>query len=461
MNAVADPKPIQAPFNAPVETTKLIVVPNRSDLAARILAIRRSRAQVLAQATVTEDVFSGVLDVRRQALREFGQSVTKVKRPLVTKASSPADISTMADSLVEKLLSGQSAHDAIMEVQAALPDQSGVNVLGSLGVVIVDADSIDLDAVQARHAQVLQNVPIPLIGTVSTSALPDNPNAWHLPHIHADTWHQNGVTGKGMTVGMLDTGIDPGHPEFAGKSILFHVYDKTAAMTGSAAHDTGQHGTHVAGLIAGKTVGVAPDASLAVAAVLTEPGSNGENYGYLAQILAGLDWLVGLGNVYIINGSFGGSGYNNYYYSTLEGAIDLPGTLLVAAIGNSGLFGINQHGSPGNYDIVVGVGATDNTDAVCAFSDWGTQGTAIKPDFCAPGGAIYSSLPGGTYGLLSGTSMASPIVAGAAALVLQHHPELVANATALDAKLRSMVRPLSGPRNVARGGAGILDLTSL
>src|SRR6202000_2714661 len=113
--------------------------------------------------------------------------------------------------------------------------------------------------------------------------------------------------------------------------------------------------------------------------------------GYLAQIASGLNWLLSTAfrgpdddpGVDVVNASFGGAGYDAYLYTPLAQARLALGTLMIAAIGNNGEHGINKHGSPGNYDITVGVGAVDRDGTVAPFSDWGTvsqhPGTA-KPD---------------------------------------------------------------------------------
>ena len=457
------------PFNAPIEPTKLIVIPDQHDLASRILELRQAQATRAERvAGVESPSTSQVNSIRKVALEDFARSIQK-KKPTAPPPIQPWEL----DEPVLQRSGGE-----VLQHFTSLPQyfttgeslDSEVTVLATLGAVIIDVDSLNLQEVQASHALVLQNFPVSLVdeipsneATAATTGITGTP--WHLPQIHADVCHANGVTGAGVTIGILDTGIDDAHPEFAGKSILFQEFTIQGQKGTTTARDAGHHGTHVAGLIAGRNIGVAPAASLAVAAVLTEVGING-NYGYLAQVVAGMNWLAEMElnqqpAVYIVNGSFGASGYDNYYYQTLQNALLAPGSLLIAAIGNSGRFGVNQDGSPGNYDIVMGVGATDQNDNVSPFSDWGTRGSVSKPDLCAPGDNIWSSLPGGAYGSLSGTSMATPLVAGAAALVLHKYPSLAGNPTGLDAKLRTLVTGLSGSMNRVRGGLGRLDLTTL
>jgi subtilisin family serine protease len=163
----------------------------------------------------------------------------------------------------------------------------------------------------------------------------------------------------------------------------------------------------------------------------------------------------------VVNGSIGGVGYDAFLYTPLAQARLALGTMFIGAIGNSGQYGINHHGSPANYDISVGVGAVDQEMRVAAFSDWGTvpehPGVA-KPDLCAPGCAVWSAVPGGGYEEMDGTSMATPLVTGAAALLLERDPALSLSVAALQSQLFALTStPPSGPR----AGRGRLDLSGI
>lgn len=346
---------------------------------------------------------------------------------------------------------------------------SSMVVLEGVGALVMPEEMVDRAVLEgAMGATVVDNFFVPLAEPVSASA----PLAkdWHLKDINVAAAAGQGFRGGGILVGVLDTGIAAqGHPEFAGKNISFAEFDATGRLISNTVRDAGTHGTHVCGIVAGRTAGVSPEADLAVAAVLTVPGPRGLG-GYFAQILGGMNWLLTNPfkgdpddpGVDVMNASLGGVGYNPYYYSTLANARLITGTVLVAAIGNSGPT-MNQHGSPGNYDIVVGVGATDTNHDVAPFSDSGVvpqHGGLRKPDLCAPGHPVWSSLPGGGYGGMSGTSMASPVVTGALALLIQKTPAYSLNATGLINRLRQLVAPLSGSSNIMRGGLGRLDLST-
>jgi len=296
----------------------------------------------------------------------------------------------------------------------------------------------------------------------TTTTVP--PDFWHLARIGVPQAREAGLDGSGIVVGMIDSGVDPSHPELAGKDVLFRSFDERGAGHDEAAHDFGTHGTHIAGLIVGAHAGVAPGATLVVAAVLAKRSGDA---GHLAQAAAGLEWLLtadfGLRvGVDIINASFDLlPGYHDALYPPLLEARARTGTLLIGAIGNHGRLGAGSCASPGNYDITIGVGATTRYDEVASLSAWGRvpeDRGAAKPDLCAPGMGIWSAVPGpgAQYQALDGTSMASPLVAGAAALLLQRTPSLRGSAGALAAALLSSTRPLA---DTARAGRGILDLS--
>ena len=242
---------------------------------------------------------------------------------------------------------------------------------------------------------------------------------WGMDRIFGDesfifpTWVTS--TGVGVKVAILDTGIDPSHPDLAGR--VAQGIDFTGI--GSSFDDNG-HGTHVSGTVAAiysnnsGVYGVAPSASLYAVKVLDSTGS-----GYLDWIIAGIQWAI-VSDIDIINMSLG----TPSDVQSLEDACNAAfadGILIVAAAGNSG----NKPGNrdtveyPGGYASVIAVAASDSNDLRASFSSTGPDVELI-----APGVSILSSIPGGGYAYYSGTSMASPHVAGVAALVLAANSEL-------------------------------------
>lgn len=353
--------------------------------------------------------------------------------------------------------------------------------LEAIGAAICpELSKSEVEQLKNSGAVILQNQPIELVDTMSFEEVSSTDGSiqgtcWHLGHIGIDVARKKGLTGKGIVIGILDTGIDASHREFAQKQIAFQEFDGTGQRVArSSPRDCDRHGTHVSALCAGSGVGVAPAAQLAVAAVLTEKSTSGM-CGRPAQILAGLNWLIrGDGNLPrpadVINASLSKRGMDPYWYERIQGARNVDGVLMIAAIGNNGGSRIGNHGSPGNYDLVLGIGAVDANDAVAPFSDWGPanhpQGLGAgvsKPDILAPGVNILSAIPRARYGRLSGTSMASPIVTGAAALLLEDDPKLKQDPVGLVQRLCALVKPNSGPTHphAARRGHGSLDLSLL
>jgi subtilisin family serine protease len=350
---------------------------------------------------------------------------------------------------------------------AAVPTEPAFRVFPAAGVVVVDPSLLAPAVVEGlrKSAAVFENNAVPAAPPVfrkPADAMP-SPVA-HLAQIGIDAARARNLTGAGTVIGVLDSGIDATHPEFVGRTIHFAEFDPTGAPVSGAARDAADHGTHVCGLIAGANAGVAPGATLAVAAVLTLKNQRDQSYGTVAQVIAGLDWLIrsdfGGNTVGVINASLATEGYNEFLYGlALEARI--RNALFVAAIGNSGRRGENRHGSPANYDIVLGVGGVDAASAPAGFSDWGKSTDVLKPDLSAPGVDLVSAASGGKYLVLSGTSMASPLVAGAAALALEADASLRTNTDALIGRLKSTARPFADTVPAGRGGSGVLDLTRL
>ncbi len=236
---------------------------------------------------------------------------------------------------------------------------------------------------------------------------------------------QSGFTGAGVKVAVLDTGVDQQHVDLAGKEVAERNFTDEADTA-----DLVGHGTHVAATIAsagGKYQGVAPDAQVLDGKVCTLSGC-AESW-----ILGGMQWAVDQG-ADVVNLSLGG--VDRPGLDPLEEAVNTlsaqSGTLFVVAAGNSGRSG--TIGSPGSADAALTVGAVDREDGIAPFSSRGprTGDNAVKPDITAPGVDVVAAKSAtGRLGTpvdeghvsMSGTSMATPHVAGAAALIAQQHPD--------------------------------------
>lgn len=251
-----------------------------------------------------------------------------------------------------------------------------------------------------------------------------------VPLIGAPQVWQNDVTGRGIKVAIVDTGIDPNHPDFAGR--IVHIKD----FTGEGDVDKNGHGTHVAGIVGasgaasqGKYRGVAPECSFYIAKVLRGNGS-----GTMSDVMSGVEWAVEQG-AQVVNLSLGSDGAcdGTDALSVLCDAAVARGVVLCVAAGNAGP-GASTVGSPGCARTVITVGATTKSDQVASFSSRGpTSDGRIKPDVCFPGVNIVACRASGTamgtpldayYTSASGTSMATPHATGACALLLQAKPGL-------------------------------------
>ncbi|RAS61657.1 subtilase family protein [Lentzea atacamensis] len=230
-----------------------------------------------------------------------------------------------------------------------------------------------------------------------------------------EAW-QAGVTGKGVKVAVLDTGVDEKHPDLQGRQVA----EKNFTTSPDATDEVG-HGTHVASTIASKGEkyrGVAPDAEILDGKVC-QPGGCTES-----AILGGMQWAAEQG-AHVINMSLGGG--DTPEIDPIEEAVNRisaqTGALFVIAAGNAGR--PETIGSPGSAESALTVGAVDRNDGIASFSSRGPAADgAVKPDVTAPGVDIVAA-EAGTQGhvAMSGTSMATPHVAGVVALLKQRHPD--------------------------------------
>ncbi|OLB78038.1 MAG: serine protease [Actinobacteria bacterium 13_2_20CM_2_71_6] len=288
-----------------------------------------------------------------------------------------------------------------------------------------------------------------------------------VPQIGAPTAWGLGFTGKGVTVGVLDTGIKADHPDLAGK--VLEAKDFTGTRP-DASDDIG-HGTHVAGIIAGtgaasngRDRGVAPDANLVSGKVCVSFGCPD------SAVIAGMEWIAP--KVRVVNMSLGGGATDGT--DPLSQAVNSLsaqyGTLFVIAAGNDRSLDqpdpVESVVAPAVADAALAVGSVTKQDETSLFSPHGPRlgDYAVKPDIAAPGSDIVSARAAGTpagdadpvddnYARMSGTSMAAPHVAGAAAILAQQHPDWAAGR--LKPALTSTAKPTAG---VFEQGAGRVDV---
>ncbi len=287
-----------------------------------------------------------------------------------------------------------------------------------------------------------------------------------VPQIGAPAVWQSGYEGDGVTVAVIDTGIDSSHPDLAGRVVTERNF------TTEADGDRVGHGTHVASTIAGTGAassgahrGVAPRAALISAKVCMAVGCQ------LSDIIEGAQWAVAEQGAKIVNVSLGSDIPDEPGLDPIEQAVNeltaQYGALFVISAGNLG-DGAASIASPGSAEAALTVGAVDRSGELASFSGRGPApgSYAIKPEITAPGvGIVAARASTGTVGVpvndfytsLNGTSMAAPHVAGAAALLSQQHPEW--NAEQLKAALISSAR--ANPATSLFGqGAGLVDIAA-
>lgn len=275
---------------------------------------------------------------------------------------------------------------------------------------------------------------------------------WGLKALRVEALWNAGYTGKGVRVGHLDTGFDGNHPMAKGAVLKFAEFDLFGDLKSPApkAYDTDDHGTHSGITIAGRAAGnrhagVAPEARL-LSAIVIEGGNA------LARVLGGIDWALGEG-MQVLSMSLGFRGWWDNFVPIMA-VLRARNVLPVIAVGNEGP-GTSR--SPGNYPNVLSVGAMDENGRVANFSSsqsFARQQRPNVPYLVAPGVDIISAKPGGGYQSMDGTSMATPHVAGLAALLYQANPNAsvaeVENAILGSCTLRPGMRP-------SRAGAGCPD----
>ena len=354
--------------------------------------------------------------------------------------------------LIVRGTSGVSGHAAAQNLVVPLQHRSTLSSIGAEGVVEPKGSAARLGAKLAsiaaasRHAGRLTPAVSGNLGyiwldrTIRTSAVPtrtvdantgsSGPLDHNLTQIGAPAAWSRGDTGTGTTVAVLDTGIDETFPDLAGRVIAEQNFTATADAT-----DHFGHGTFVATQIAGSGAashgqrrGVAYGAKLVIGKVLGDDGSGQES-----DIIAGMQWAATRAQVVSMSlGSFEPSDGTDAMSLAVNQLTASDGVLFVIAAGNTGS-AQQTVGTPGAADDALTVGAVDGKDALAPFSSRGPRlgDYTIKPEIVAPGVNIAGARAAGTalgaivdahYVIESGTSMATPQVAGAAAILYQLHP---------------------------------------
>lgn len=266
--------------------------------------------------------------------------------------------------------------------------------------------------------------PVPEVVEIAEIA-GDTENTWGIKAVRANL---SPYTGKGIKLCVLDTGLDLQHPDFAGRSITSESF-----VHGTPVDDHQGHGTHCIGTAAGPFAGdghprygVAPEADIFVGKVLDNRGSGREGW-----ILAGMEWAIE-NRCEVISMSLGratqlGEPFDPIYESVGDAALE-NGCLIIAAAGNESArrFGfIAPVGAPANSPSIMAVAAVDAEMRIADFSSGGLNEDGGEVNIAGPGVDVFSSFPlPQRYRRLQGTSMATPHVAGVAALLAQSDPAL-------------------------------------
>jgi bacillopeptidase F len=330
-----------------------------------------------------------------------------------------------------------------------------------------------------RNRYVAQILDAPTAGTTPVAAA-DAPTGieWNVQRVNAPKVWEQGVKGAGVTIGIVDTGVDVTHPALNAKyrgtqadGSFDNNYNFFDAVNKKAqAYDDNEHGSHVTGTNLGSTAtydtGMAPDAKFIASKILNSQGS-----GTLDGVMKGLAWMLAPTKSDgtdadptkapdIVSNSWGTNDGRSTQFAGLIKSFIAAGIEPVFAAGNAGPRP-GTVGAPGSDPNVISVAATDKDDKVASFSSRGPSpvkgpdGSDRKPDISAPGKDIVSSIPGGGYASFSGTSMATPAVAGVLALLLSKHKDLTHEE--IMKAITTSARDLDAPGYDYNTGAGLID----
>lgn len=290
------------------------------------------------------------------------------------------------------------------------------------------------------------------------------------PTIGSSAAQKIGFTGKGISVAVIDTGIHP-HPDFTIPQNRILAWQDFINQKNEPYDDNG-HGTHVSGIIAGngslsngRYCGIAPEANLIGVKTLDSNGS-----GFISRIISGIEWCIEHTAAYhlkVLNLSLGAPAQASFKIDPICRATTKAwqhGLVVAVAAGNDGPLP-NTINSPGINPVIITVGNYDDHETITPQDDQLSNSSSRgptndhlnKPDLIAPGTKITSTWISNDYHSLTGTSMATPMVAGAVAQLLQKYPKYSPNQ--IKKILITNTKPLGIDQNLE--GAGALNLEGL
>lgn len=329
-----------------------------------------------------------------------------------------------------------------------LIDKGNLKVKRSFYIDNIIVADLDKEAIStlATTPGILKIIPDYQIVLSPMTAVASGTPEWNISKIQADrVWNELGITGQGVTVANIDTGVQWDHPALKQKyrgfdtstGLVNHDYNwyDPSGTYKSVPLDDGGHGTHTMGIVVGSegdnNIGVAPGAKWIAAKGCVVNGCSA------SDLIAAGQWMLAPTKIDgtesdpskapdVINNSWSGGTCNTWYQGVIQAWIN-AGIVPVFSAGNNGP-NANTINTPGDNPEAFSVGAVDSSDNIASFSSRGPACSSfndiIKPDVSAPGVAIRSSIPYDSYLNLQGTSMASPHVAGVIALLLQKNPIL-------------------------------------
>lgn len=425
----AETEPEALPYGLPGLPEDYIL--SDEELADKADMISHQVAQQTASLTEGTQYESGVLLVWADTEETAQAYAQAFSAELVCRQDGLATLRLNGVSVVEALTAAQESD----RLPAAYPNH----------IALLPPDEVE-ETEDSGLALFSEDIPQPqtwrswLDNTENPDPYLTDPTSYRYQYMHdtVDSYAAWGVTtGKGVTVAVIDTGVKANHEDLPN----LRRVEVTNGKEPLGLEDATGHGTHVAGIIGaamgnGKGgAGIAPGATILSLRVVNAAG-----YIYDSALIAALRTAVKNG-AQIVNISIGGTAYNAVFQKVINEAAE-AGVTVVAAMGNDGTNCLNY---PAGYDNVIGVVSVDRTNNRASGSSYGTWG-----DVAAPGAAVWSTTYNGSYGPKSGTSMASPVVAGVAALYKSVHPD--ATPAQITARLKA-----TATRGGSDLGAGIVN----
>lgn len=293
---------------------------------------------------------------------------------------------------------------------------NSISIKGKAELIKTLAKRPDVEHIRSNHKIVSDKEEV--VRLKSNLSESDTHIPWNLESIQADRVN---MTGKGIVVGIIDSGVNANHPELQG-ALLPDGFKDFVDAANTVPKDSTGHGTHVAGTILGRTIGVAKEAKFISARVFNEIGEADDN-----ALLAAGEWIL-TKKPHLVNNSWGGNRDSDFYNEIVK-KWQAAGIVPIFSAGNVGLFNIGGEGSigsPASLEDSFSVGALTKEDKLAKFSLRGPSKFTkkFKPEISAPGVNILSADFRGGYIIKTGTSMAAPHVSGAVALMLQANSSL-------------------------------------